>query len=114
MSSNQIYYFHTKPTNKGHQEDRGTLACRIDNDHIVYGISVCTKEDNFSKAKGREIAEKRMKQGYGQMPIDGFYKDFNDPHKAVIEFGKRLVTAICKKPAKYKRKVGTKKKALIG
>ena len=46
-----------------------SIAIRRDGNMFYYGIAICSKYDNFTKKGGREIAENRLKEGFGALEV---------------------------------------------
>lgn len=106
---NGVFYMHTKVPEdyKGFNLlDRATIACRVVEDRIQYGISVCTAGDNFCRRQGREKAMERMLAGYGEIPRNiGIYEHIQDDEGALSVLAAKLADAFVKTPRKYKRKL---------
>jgi hypothetical protein len=65
----KMYYLHTEPQSG---RRRATLAAFIDNDKMVFGISICSEKDFFRKKRGREIAAARaLKAPLASIPLEG-------------------------------------------
>lgn len=67
MSKTKVFYYHTT---KLSITKRGlvppcTIAVQKDGNKIIYGLSICSKHDNFNRKIGREVAELRMNRGFG-------------------------------------------------
>jgi hypothetical protein len=105
---NSTFYLHTQPEffPGFHFEDRATIACRRNGDHIEYGISICCAGDNFNRAKGRELAEDRMNRSFGKCKFNnGYYDTFQSEEDAMLDFAKGLALAIQRNFPKYKKKI---------
>lgn len=64
----EILFFHGT-TNFGCEctkNHRFTLAAECDTNHIKLAISICSSGDQFSKAKGREVALERLNNPISQ------------------------------------------------
>ena len=46
-----------------------TIANKVVNNEIIYGVSYCSPKDTFSKDIGRNIAEKRMVEAETRIPL---------------------------------------------
>ncbi len=101
-SSNKVFTYHlfTKPEEKCTQCDRLTVAAKIEGDNIVYGIAVCTAEDNFERSKGIQLADQRMEEGMRKVPTEGFK---GDSIEILSSFCRSLGDSFIKKPRKYKK-----------
>lgn len=78
---NKIYYSYTpfdevyirpNPDSKGLvlPDRRAVIAAKLVEDKLIYGVSICTIGDTWNKAKGRELAESRMRRGFGSVKMD--------------------------------------------
>lgn len=67
----RTYYNHTSKFEivKEKIVPASTIALQRVGDTFHYGIAICSKFDNFSKKAGREIAENRLNQGFGTLPV---------------------------------------------
>lgn len=103
----EIYFQHTDPFLHNYRiGERATIACRKVDNTIQYGIAVCSKGDNFSREKGRDIAIERMQKGFATAKFDnGYYNKFESTHKALIAFMRTFSKSYDKNPRKYKEKV---------
>lgn len=113
MSKTKVFYYHTT---KLSITKRGlippcTIAVQKDGDKIIYGLSVCSKYDNFSRKSGREIAELRMNGGFGYISVEKVLlqkkaplKDITD-EQLVLTVLWSLVKSIVTKHRKWKSKL---------
>lgn len=103
----EIYFQHTDPFFHNYRVgERATIACKLVGNEIHYGVAVCSKGDNFSREKGRDIAIERMQQGFAVSKYDnGYYDKFDSKHKALIAFMRTFSKSFDKNPRKYKEKV---------
>ncbi len=101
-TSSKVFTYHlfTKPEEKCSNCDRLTVAAKLENDNIIYGIAVCTAEDQFERAKGIQLADQRMQEGMRTVPIKGFK---GDNIEILSSFCKSLGDSFIKKPRKYKK-----------
>lgn len=109
MIEKEIFYYHTKAKlfPGRHIEERATVACMLKGDRIIYGMSICTSDDNFSRSIGRNIAEERMNTGFGSIEFkNGYYDSFKEKNLALSDFAIRLGHAIQRNYSKYKRRIG--------
>lgn len=113
MSTNntKTFYLHTPPAINyrgmclGH---RATIACRKEGDVIKFGYTICSKDDNFSRAEGRKKAEERLNKGFGAVDFNNnWFEHFPTPDAALLEFASTLSRSIQKNYNKYKRKLET-------
>ena len=67
----RTYYNHTSKFQvvKEKVVPASTIALKREGNFFYYGIAICSKFDNFSKKIGREIAENRRKEGFGELEI---------------------------------------------
>lgn len=57
IMKNKTFYFHGETVDG----NRFTVSARIINyDDVLFGISICSAKDNFSRKKGRTISEGRL------------------------------------------------------
>lgn len=70
---NKTLFFHTAYPGKGKKGVRITVAgIKQDDGTMKFGVSRCTADDNFSRKKGREIAETRATSDdkyFARLPI---------------------------------------------
>jgi hypothetical protein len=113
MSKTKVFYYHTTKlsiTKKG-LVPPCTIAVQKDGDKIIYGLSVCSKYDNFSRKSGREIALLRMISGFGCISVEKVLlqkkaplKDITD-EQLVLTVLWSLVKSIVTKHRKWKSKL---------
>jgi hypothetical protein len=73
-------------------------------DKFNYGVSICSKYDNFSKKSGREIAENRLQQGFGVMDVPK--PIINMPEReSSLEQLYNLVASVVVKNKKWKKRI---------
>lgn len=81
-----------------------TVAVQIDGNTIKFGVSICSKYDNFSKKYGREVAENRMNQGFGVIempkPLVGL-----DERTASLAQLYNIVASVVTKNRKWKKRI---------
>ena len=113
MSKTKVFYYHTT---KLSITKRGlvppcTIAVQKDGDKIIYGLSICSKHDNFNRKAGREIAELRMNNGFGYISVEKVLlqkkaplKDITD-EQLVLTVLWSLVKSIVTRHRKWKSKL---------
>lgn len=86
VPTGQVFYLHTEPFEKGFQQfgDRATIAIQRVGNALFWGLAICTAGDNFSKAKGRDLASQRLREGFGIVKDTGFFKDFETESQLLI------------------------------
>jgi len=91
---------------------RACVAVQVDpnNNTIKYGVSVCSENDNFCKAKGRQLALESLYEGFGEVPINTFYARMESDHKRALFFLNTKVNSIFKNVRAYQRKMEVIKK----
>lgn len=66
IDSTKVYFGYTPyiPKNLAEEWDmeasRATIAMRKEGNAILYGVSICSHNDNFNKKEGRTLAEERL------------------------------------------------------
>ena len=67
----KTYFAHTTKSElvKAGVVPAATIALKREGNVFIYGITICSKYDNFSKKSGREIAENRMNQEFGKIEV---------------------------------------------
>lgn len=102
----KVYYFHTSilEVTKFGIVPACTIAIKKDGNEFKYGISICSKRDNFSRKLGREVAENRMNQGFGLIEVPASFASLTEEEQCMAQL-LNLVTSVVKKNRKWKRKV---------
>lgn len=115
-TTDKIYYAYTPYVDSkvarryGIDTPRATVALRRVGNEIHYGVSICSSEDNFEKKKGRQLAEDRMKEGFGKFPIaQGVSERFDDDHALSLYFLNNMINSIWCDMRKAQHKIGLKK-----
>lgn len=75
VPAGQPFYLHTEPLEPAVPSwgPRATVAVSMVGDSIFWGIAICSDNDNFERAKGRELAAQRMQNGFGRIQARGAY-----------------------------------------
>lgn len=84
---------------------RVTVAAKKVGNEIVYGISICSGHDNFTKQKGRRLAEERLANNFSRIDATFFPQAGEDWEQAIIRFASSLAEQATFKPERYKRKI---------
>lgn len=106
----KVYYFHTTKLDatKAGIVPASTIALKLSDDktQFQYGVAICSKYDNFSKKYGREVADNRLKQGFGVIEVPKVIgkNDLTD-HEACMYQLFNLVLSVVKKNKKWKKKI---------
>jgi len=113
MSKTKVFYYHTT---KLSITKRGlvppcTIAVQKDGDKIVYGISICSKHDNFSRKIGREVAELRMNCGFGYIDVAKIKSQGESDEQLVLKVLWPLVKSVVTRHRKWKSKLSKFNKA---
>ena len=104
---NRVYFAHSPHIDfaKVIQYDRCTVAVKkVDND-FIYGLAICSHMDGFVKAKGRELAEKRMNDDFSKVDASNYKHEGETWERAIIRFANELVINAVRKPSRFKRKI---------
>jgi len=109
MSTSKVFYYHTTKleVTKAGIVPACTIAIRKDADGFRYGVSICSKRDNFSRKLGREVAENRLNQGFGLIESDKVpakFDSFTETEQCLAQLY-NLVISVVKKNRKWKRRV---------
>jgi hypothetical protein len=106
----EVFIFHTTKLRavKLKLAPAATIALKRDGNDFVYGVTLCSKSNNFSKKSGREIAIGRMNQEFRRTPIP---QDFLDHEKEIGPkvmcriFTVQLGQSITRKSKVWKKKI---------
>lgn len=108
----KVYYNHTTklyPVKAG-LAPAATIAMKREGDFFVWGIAICSKNDNFNKTYGRETAELRMNQGFRVTPVPKALKESLanvgiSEEMQNLAFLYQLAATITAKPRAWRRKL---------
>lgn len=102
----KVYFSHTTKLRvvKMGLVPASTIAIKKVGDNFHYGVSICSKYDNFSKKYGREIAENRLNQGFGILPVPKPLQDLPEKEACLHQLYNLAASTILKN-RKWKRKV---------
>jgi hypothetical protein len=89
---------------------RATIALQIIGKEIHYGVAICSEEDNFNKKEGRELAEARMRSGFGKFTYKG-KAEFSDNHAASLYFLRNMINTVASNIRRVQYKIGQKRLA---
>lgn len=106
----KVFYLHTEPIHSRYGErrdnSRATIACTTDGNNIQYGYAICSPDDNFSRSRGRELAEQRMKAGFGSIPYNNnWFNHFETPEAAMLNFASTMAKSVRNNFEKYRRRL---------
>lgn len=102
----KVYYLHTSksPFVKAGVVPPATIALKMENGIFTYGVSICSKHDNFSKKYGREIAENRMKQEFAKIEVPKVLSTVSEKQACILQLHNLAATLIVKNK-KWKKRV---------
>jgi hypothetical protein len=102
----KVYFSHTTKLGivKSGYSPAATVAIKKEGDKFYYGVSICSKYDNFSKKYGRRVAEERMNQEFGVLEIPKPLQDLDDRQASLHQLY-NIVASVVLKPKKWKKKV---------
>lgn len=106
----QVYFNHTTKQRavKLKLAPAATIALKREGNDFVYGITICSRYDAFSKKAGREIAEARLNQGFKRTPIPqtllNFEKEAGEK-KMILAFLYELSASVSIKSRKWKKRI---------
>ena len=125
MANSRVFYAYTPHPDEELKSygifERATVAVRLnltsEGPMFEYGVSICSKEDNFNKQVGRDLALISLEAGYGKTPFAKHYQDIADYYheqnsendgteRATIRFVNDLSNSVFLKLDKHRRKVG--------
>lgn len=102
----KVYYSHTTKleVTKLGLVPACTIALTKRGEKFIYGVSICSKYDNFSKKYGREVAENRMEQEFGTLDVPKILNGLSEK-EACLQQLYNLVTSVVTKNKKWKKKI---------
>lgn len=103
----KVYYFHTSilEVTKFGIVPGCTIAIKKDGNEFKYGVSICSKRDNFSRKLGREVAENRLNQGFGSIiKVPANFDSLTEQEQCLAQLH-NLVVSVVKKNRKWKRRI---------
>lgn len=106
----QVYYNHTTKQLgvKFGVIPPATIALVREGNNFKYGVTICSKYDNFQKKTGREIAENRMKQGFRTTPVPASLLELEKEigeKAANLTFLYQLSSSVSLHTRKWKKKI---------
>jgi hypothetical protein len=81
-----------------------TIALTKVGDKFHYGVVICSRYDNFSKKFGREVAENRLKQGFGVLDIPAPIQGLSEKEQC-LNMLYNLAASVVVKNKKWKKRV---------
>jgi hypothetical protein len=102
----ESYIFHTSrltPVKEG-RIPASTVALKKQGNHIIFGISMCSKDDNFSRKFGREAAERRMNEGFASFEIKNVSPDATD-HEICMFHLYNIVQSVTLNNRRWRKKI---------
>jgi len=103
----KVFYFHTSKfeVTKMGIVPACTIALQKDGDSFKFGLSICSKHDNFNRKIGREVAENRLNKGFGlikEVPANIASLTENEQCLAQLY---SIVVSVVRKNRKWKRRI---------
>lgn len=84
--------------------DRATVAVKLDNDKIKYGVAICSPVNAFNKKEGRKLAEERMNNNFGSIKLNKALSNF-DNDKITLEILNNITDSVYRNYSKYKKRI---------
>jgi hypothetical protein len=106
----QVYFNHTTkqiPVKMG-IVPAATIALKREGNDFVYGVTICSQYDSFSKKAGREIAEARLNQGFRKTAIPAELLELESQigeKKMALSFLYQLSASVSTNHRKWKKKI---------
>ncbi len=102
----KVYYAHTTklPIVKEGYVPPATIAITMVGGIFRYGISICSRYDNFSKKSGREIAENRLNNYFGSLPIPELLRSLPEKQACLSQLY-NLTASVVVKNRKWKKRI---------
>lgn len=103
IDSSKVYFGYTPYIPKNFAEEwdieasRATIAMRKDGNAILYGVSICSHNDNFNKKEGRTLAEERLNRSPQFIEIpESLVKHANlkDDHDICLYFLRNMINSL--------------------
>lgn len=104
----KTYYFHTTKLDvtKEGKVPASTIALEKVGDTIYYGVSICSKYDNFSRKYGREVATNRLQQNFGTIRVlPSYAKRFESENDLCLDQLFTLVKSVVLHNRKWKKRI---------
>jgi hypothetical protein len=86
-------------------DKRVTVAVSANEQVLIYGIAICSPEDNFVREKGKELAKQRMLNGFCNIPMSKIKLKGKDLQTTVLQFARNLLAAVEENPTKFERRI---------
>lgn len=104
----KVYYCHTNTDFQVKTGERppATIALRLDSEtgKFEVGVSICSKQDNFSRKKGREIAEVRLQGGFKEIDFPEVFTEL-PVQMACIKMLMSLKSSVVNHTNKWKKQI---------
>lgn len=102
----KVYFNHTTKLDvvKFGLVPAATIALTKVDDKFYYGVSICSKYDNFSKKFGREVAQNRLEQGFGVLEVPDIVKELPEKQQCLAMLYNLSATIVLKN-RKWKKKI---------
>lgn len=106
----EVYFNHTTkqiPVKMG-LAPAASIAIKKEGDFFVYGITICSKYDSFSKKEGRERALGRLNEGFRKTAIPTELVKFgqeNGEKRMILTFLYQLSASVSANSRKWKKKI---------
>lgn len=81
-----------------------TIALSKEGDKFKVGVTICSKYDNFSKKYGREIAQKRLDQGFMTMDVPKPLEGLNEKEACLTQIY-QIASSVVSRSKKWKKKI---------
>lgn len=81
-----------------------TIALKRVGDEFHYGVSICSLYDNFSKKSGREIAENRLNNGFGTLPVPKVLEGMTEKQACLAQLYNLVSSVVCRN-RKWKKRI---------
>lgn len=106
VDSTKVYYGYTPYIPKNLAEEweieasRATIAIRKDGNAILYGVSICSHNDNFIRKEGRALAEERLNKSpkFIEVPESLIkHAGLKDDHDICLYFLRNMIKSLTKR-----------------
>lgn len=104
MSKSYIYHTSKLRAVKEGFIPPSTIVLKKEGNSIIFGISMCSKDDNFSRKFGKEAAEQRMNENFGVFELKGVKEDV-DEHELCMSHLYNLVQSVTLHGRRWRKKI---------
>jgi hypothetical protein len=104
MSRSYVYHTSKLRSVKEGFIPASTIALKREGNTIIFGISMCSKDDNFSRKFGKEAAEQRMNENFGVFKLKGVREDANE-HELCMFHLYNLVQSVVLNRRKWRKRI---------